>query len=68
MRKFVGKAVAVAGAVLVPVVAMATEPTGVDVSAVVSNINANLAGLVSIGGAVLGIVYGVRVFSWARKI
>lgn len=51
-------------ALALPLVAQAQ----VDVTPVVDAIEGHTANLVLIGAAVIGVVYAVRVFSWARKI
>lgn len=44
------------------------EEEGIDVSAVTDAISGHGTILVSIGAAVLGVLYLARVFSWGRKI
>lgn len=51
-------------------VAFLTSPAyaAIDGTAVATEIEANAVGLALIGAAILSVVYGVRAFSWAKKI
>lgn len=74
MKKFLnamkGKAAAVA---TVSTAAMASAPAfasgggGVDVGDVVSAINGAAAPIAAIGGAVLTILVGIKVYKWVRR-
>lgn len=74
MKKFLtalkGKAAAVAtvsAAALASTPAFATGGGGVNVGDVVSAINGAAAPIAAIGGAVLTILVGIKVYKWVRR-
>ena len=74
MQKFLtalkGKTAAVAtvsAAALASAPAFATGGGGVDVGDVVSAINGAAAPIAAIGGAVLTILVGIKVYKWVRR-
>ena len=55
------------GTALVAGAANATTPTGPDVTAVVSAIGDAATPIAAIGGAVLTVLVGIKVYKWVRR-